>query len=240
MLYYEQAIWCVSSKSVRYAPPFTGFIQFFFVQDSRKYTYKSINLPLADYEWIFIWCSCTFHFQNIKDYEKRLRLGVASHIPFIIDKHPINFIHIGLISILFPKARIIHCTRNPLDTCLSNYFQYFSPQYHYSFGLQNIAHFYLNYLKLMDYWRHASPLKILEINYEELVSNMEPVARKAIDFLGLEWDERCLTPHTNPRPIKTASVWQVRQPVYNKSIERWRHYEKHLETLKNVLGNICA
>ena len=69
---------------------------------------------------------------------------------------------------------------------------------------------------------------------------MEPVARKAIDFLGLEWDERCLTPHTNPRPIKTASVWQVRQPVYNKSIERWRHYEKHLETLKNVLGNICA
>ena len=168
----------------------------------------------------------------IDKYNKRTRRGVDADIPYIIDKHPMNFRHLGFIAMLFPKARIIHCTRNPLDTCLSNYFQYFSREYNYSFDLTNIGHFYSEYVRLMQHWRNVLPIKMLEISYEDMVVNTEQVARQALEFLELEWDGRCLSPHTNPRTVTTASVWQVRQPIYRKSLERWRHYEKYLGPLK--------
>lgn len=87
----------------------------------------------------------------------------------------------------------------------------------------------------MEHWRKVLPVKMLEASYEDMIMNTEQMARKALDFLGLEWDERCLAPHTNPCAVETASMWQVRQPIYRGSLGRWRHYEKYLAPLKEML-----
>jgi hypothetical protein len=136
---------------------------------------------------------------------------------------------------LFPEARIIHCTREPLDTCLSNYFTRFPLSLDYSFDLRNIGHFYREYARLMEHWRKIPAIKMLDASYEDLILKTESTARRLLDFLGLEWNDRCLKPHTNPNPIETASDWQVRQPIYQQSLGRWRHYEKYLASLKTAL-----
>jgi hypothetical protein len=143
---------------------------------------------------------------------------------------------------LFPKAQIVHCVRNPFDVCLSNYFQRFGSvdEYAYSFDLKNIGHSYGEYARLMEHWRNALPIRIMEIRYEDMVMNTEQAARKVLDALGLEWDERCLSPHTNSCTVETASAWQVRQPIYKHSIERWRHYKRHLTPLKEMLQPDCG
>ena len=171
----------------------------------------------------------------IKTYEGRLRRGVDANIPYAIDKHPLNFRHLGLIAMLFPKAAIIHCTRNAMDTGLSNYFQRFASYYDYAFDLGNIGHFYREYARLMEHWRKVLPISMIEVSYEGMVMHTERVARSALDALGLQWDARCLAPHANPIPVETASQWQVRQPIYHQSIGRWRHYEKYLGPLKASL-----
>jgi tetratricopeptide (TPR) repeat protein len=171
----------------------------------------------------------------IRDYQERLKRDAEAGVSYIVDKMPLNFRQLGFIAMLFPKARILHCTRNPLDTALSNYFQPLGPDYDYSFDLRNIAHFYGEYTRLMEHWRTVLPLKMIEINYEDTINNTEKIARKALDFLGLEWNERCLAPHTNPGVVFTLSHWQVRQPIYTQSVERWRYYEKHLGPLKDLL-----
>ena len=174
--------------------------------------------------------------QLIDEYLKRLRRDVGSDVPLVIDKNPLNFLNMGLITMLFPKARIIHCTRQPMDTGLSNYFQRFPLYLDYAFDLRNIGHFQVEYARLMAHWRAILNLKMIEISYEDMISNTESVARKALDFLGLDWDSRCLTPHTNMATVETASRWQVRQPIYRHALERWRHYEKHLGPLKEILA----
>ncbi len=135
----------------------------------------------------------------------------------MIDKNPLNFSHIGLIKRLFPRARIIHCTRDPLDTGISNYFQRFPLSLDYSFDLRHIAHFHHEYARLMQHWRTLPALNLIEVSYEDMVMNTETVARKLLDFLHLPWDEHCLAPHTNPHAVDTASKWQVRQPIYTHS-----------------------
>ena len=176
----------------------------------------------------------------IHHYENRLRRDAGLDVSHVIDKHPLNFRHLGFISMLFPKARVIHCTRHPLDTGLSNYFQRFSSQYDYSYDLRNIGHFYGQYAKLMEHWREVLPMQMIEVSYEDMIMNTEPMARGVLDSLGLEWDDRCLAPHTNPYAVETASNWQVRQPIYTQSVERWRHYEKHLTPLKEVLRIVAS
>lgn len=171
----------------------------------------------------------------IRHYEKRLQRDVQGNIAYVIDKHTLNFWHLGFIAMLFPRAKIIHCTRDPLDTCLSNYFQRFPTSLDYSFDLQNIGHYYREYARLMEHWRTIPNLKLIDASYEDMVLNTEKITRRLLDFLRLEWDERCLSPHTNPAPFETASEWQVRQPIYQQSIGRWRHYEKHLGPLKETL-----
>ncbi len=171
----------------------------------------------------------------INEYEQRLRHDVSSGIKHVIDKNSLNFRNLGFISMLFPRARVIHCTRHPLATGLSNYFQRFPMTLDYSFDLRNIGHFSGEYLRLMEHWRKVPPLRMIEISYEDMIANTEQTTRTMLDFLGLEWDDRCLAPHTNPCAVETASQWQVRQPIYRQSIERWRHYEKHLAPLKETL-----
>ena len=174
--------------------------------------------------------------QIITGYEQRLRRDADASIVHVVDKNPLNFRHIGLISLLFPQARILHCTRQPLATCLSNYFQRFPLTMDYSFDLGNIGHFYREYAKLVAHWHAIPGLKLMDVSYEDLVLNTEATARKLLHFLEIGWDAACLEPHTTKYAVETASQWQVRQPIYQRSLEHWRHYESHLSPLIEMLS----
>lgn len=167
-------------------------------------------------------------------YLERLE-SLSSDATRVTDKMPGNFTHLGLIELLLPDARVIHCMRDPLDTCLSCYFQIFSRSHPYSYDLANLGAFYNGYRKIMQHWRQVLTIPMMEVQYEELVTNQEPVSRKLIEFCGLEWDERCLEFHKTKRFVGTASFDQVRQPIYKKSVGRWKNYERHIGLLKKVL-----
>jgi tetratricopeptide (TPR) repeat protein len=153
----------------------------------------------------------------------------------VTDKMPGNYMCLGLIELLFPGAHIIHCARDPLDTCLSCYFQDFPRGHSYAYDLSNLGVFYRNYQKLMQHWRQVLMIPIMEIRYEDLVADQELVSRHLVDFCGLEWDDRCLDFHGNRRFVATASYNQVRQPMYRNSVERWKNYERHIDPLKQEL-----
>jgi tetratricopeptide (TPR) repeat protein len=153
----------------------------------------------------------------------------------ITDKMPDNFLRIGLIKTLFPKARIIHCQRNALDTCTSIFLLYFVLSNEYTFDLKELGQYYLDYERLMAHWHNLFSSDIYDVQYEELSNNQEIVSRQLIKYLGLEWDSKCLDFHKNKRAVKTASNLQVRQPIYKTSINRWKKYEKHLGPLTEIL-----
>jgi tetratricopeptide (TPR) repeat protein len=153
----------------------------------------------------------------------------------ITDKAPYNFLRIGLIKILFPKARIIHCKRNALDTCTSIFLNYFASGNEFSYDLTEIGQYYLDYKRLMEHWHNLFPNEIFDVQYEELISNQNEISQQLINYLGLEWDDACLDFHKNKRAVKTASNLQVRQPIYTKSVERWKRYENYLQPLINIL-----
>jgi len=169
------------------------------------------------------------------EYLNVLRRNDVQGHQHVIDKNPLNFRQVGFISTLFPNARILHCTRNPLDTCLSNYFQRFPLSLGFAFNLENTAHYFAEYSRLMEHWKTVPSIKMIDVSYEDLILNSKPAVQRLLDFLGLTWDDRCLAPHTNPCAVDTASQWQVRQPIYQSSINRWQHYEQHLAPAKNLL-----
>ncbi len=155
---------------------------------------------------------------------------------FVTDKMPQNFIYMGLMVLIFPDAKIIHCKRNPLDTCLSNYFQNFAAAgLSFAYNLEDLGHYYRLYLDIMEHWRKVLPVAFYESQYEELVSNPREKVKALLDFCGLPWYEGCLEFHKTKRDVKTASYDQVRKPLYKKSVARWKRYEKHLEPLKKIL-----
>ena len=171
------------------------------------------------------------------EYLKTLQ-SLAPDASFITDKMPSNFLHLGLIQLLFPGAKIIHCTRHPLDTCLSCYFQDFLGTQAYAYNLKNLGTFYQMYWDLMAHWQQALSLQIFEIRYEELVANPESKIRELLEFCGLEWDDACLQFHQSDRHIPTASYHQVQQPIYTKSVARHKKYDRHINALKASLGNV--
>jgi len=156
----------------------------------------------------------------------------------ITDKMPLNFLQLGLISLLFPGAKVIHCRRNPMDTCVSCYMTHFNSGHEFTHNLTHLGHFYRQYEQLMVHWKKTLDLPILDVCYEETIADPEAQARRMVEFLGLPWDDACLRFYDTKRPVATASVQQVRKPIYNTSIQRWKHYEKHLGPLKAALwGN---
>ena len=155
----------------------------------------------------------------------------------LTDKAPLNFRHLGLIALLFPLARIIHVRRNPLDTCLSCYFQNFAQGQEYSFDLKALGQFYCDYRRMMSHWRRVLPGAIFELEYEALIDDQQAVSRKLLGFCGLDWHEDCERFFETKRPVLTASRIQVRQPVYRSSIGRWQRYAHHLEPLIEALGH---
>lgn len=154
---------------------------------------------------------------------------------YVTDKRPDNFLYIGLIKHLFPDAQIVHTTRDPLDNCLSIFFLHLDHSKSYALDLMDIGHHYRQYVRLMAHWKALFGADILDVNYDELVREPKPVTDRLLAFLGLEWDERCLAFSTVARAVKTASVWQVREPLYQRSSGRARHYARELGALRDYL-----
>ncbi|MHB8743211.1 MAG: tetratricopeptide repeat-containing sulfotransferase family protein [Sulfuricaulis sp.] len=155
----------------------------------------------------------------------------------VTDKMPHNFMHLGLINLLFPDARVVHCVRDPRDTCLSIYFQSLSPSHAYATDLADLGFYYQEYRRLMSHWRRVVDIKMIEVSYEELVADVEVVSRRLVAFCGLDWRSDCLEFYKSDRRVATASNNQVRQPVYTSSVGRWHHYAQHIEPLSQVLKN---
>jgi len=153
----------------------------------------------------------------------------------ITDKMPHNFYLLGLIELLFPRARVIHCQRDPMDTCLSIYFQSFLDAHNYARDFFSLGTHYHQYQRLMEHWQYTLSIPILNVQYEELVSQPENSVRRMLEFCGLDWDERCLQFYKLERKVDTASYDQVRQPLHTKSVKRWQHYEQYLDELKQGL-----
>lgn len=158
----------------------------------------------------------------------------------ITDKMLTNYYYVGLIYLLFPNARVIHCKRNAVDTCISCYSKMFREDMPYTYDLKEIAHYYRKYSELMDHWKNVLPKSfILEVKYEEVVGNLEEEARRIVAHCDLEWDAACLDFHKTERTVKTASVTQVRQPLYSSSVERWRNYGEKVQPLVTELGPLA-
>ena len=154
----------------------------------------------------------------------------------VVDKLPGNYFRLGLIRLLFPRAIIIHCHRDPMDTCWSCYQQNFEEGLHFTNDLENMGHAYRGYQRLMTHWHRVLPNQIFDIGYEELVQNPEITSRKLLQHCGLEWHPEVLDYQQQQRPVTTASMWQVRQPIYQTSIGRWKAYQQFLQPLSHVLS----
>jgi tetratricopeptide (TPR) repeat protein len=169
-------------------------------------------------------------------YTDRIR-ALAPQATHVVDKLPDNFMHLGLIHLMLPNARIVHSMRDPMDSCFSCFSRLFSGNnLGYTYDLGAVARYWVSYHQIMQHWHAALPPgRILDVAYETMVADFERQARRLVAYLGVPWDERCLGFHANRRIVKTASVAQVRKPIYRTSVARWKHYEKHLGELYQVV-----
>jgi tetratricopeptide (TPR) repeat protein len=164
----------------------------------------------------------------------------APDMPHVTDKMPGNFLAIGLIHLMLPNAKIIHVNRNPVDTCLSCFTTLFGQGQEHTYDLAELGRYYADYTRLMEHWRKVLPAgAFLDVRYEDIVADQEAQSRRLIEYCGLEWNDACLDFHKNKRAVRTASVTQVRQPIYKSSVERWRPYEKFLGPLFDALGELA-
>ena len=150
----------------------------------------------------------------------------------VVDKAPVNADYLGLINSIFPRARIINMMRDPIDTCLSCYFQHFSSGLNFTMELADLAHYHGEHDRLMSHWRSVLPPgAVLDVPYEEHVQQQEKWTRRILAFVGLDWDPQCLKFYETKRRVSTASLWQVRQPMQSDSVARWRNYEPFIKPL---------
>jgi tetratricopeptide (TPR) repeat protein len=151
----------------------------------------------------------------------------------VTDKMPANFFYIGMIRLMLPNAKIIHAMRDPMDSCFSCYARLFKQgSLNFAYDLQTLGHYYMRYSKMMRHWRQVLPADtVLDLRYEDLVTDTETQARRLLEYLGLPWDDRCLAFHQNRRIVTTASAAQVRKPIYQTSLARWERYREHLGPL---------
>ena len=155
--------------------------------------------------------------------------------PFFIDKMPNNFLHIGLIRLILPNAKIIDARRSPMACCFSGFKQLFAEGQDFSYDLEDIGRYYQAYLKLMAHWESVLPGHVLTVNHEDVVDDLETQVRRILDFCGLEFEQSCVDFHKTKRNIKTPSSEQVRQPIYKSATEQWQYFEPYLTTLKKTL-----
>ena len=160
--------------------------------------------------------------------------------PFFTDKNPNNFVHVGLLHLILPNAKIINARRHPLDSCFGSYKQLFAQGQPFTYDLIELGEYYLQYQRMMDHWHEALPGKVLDVQYEEVVTDLEGQVGRILEYCELDWEDSCLRFHETSRSVKTASSEQVRQPIYSSSINTWRHYEPHLGALIEVLEPLLA
>jgi hypothetical protein len=169
----------------------------------------------------------------------RLLRGIGPDALRVTDKMPFNFLWVGLVHLLLPGARFVHCRRNPIDTCLSVYTTHFTQTWGFASDRADLVFYYRQYLRLAGHWRSVIPAdRWIDVDYEEATSAPEAIARRLVAFSGLEWDAACLAPERNPDAVRTANKWQARQPVYRTSVERWRKYEPWIGELA-TLAQTC-
>ncbi|MDQ7051058.1 MAG: sulfotransferase [Enterobacterales bacterium] len=161
-----------------------------------------------------------------------------SGAPFFIDKMPNNFLHIGLIKLILPNAKIIDARRSPMACCFSGFKQLFAAGQDFTYGLEEIGRYYKSYVKLMDHWDDVLPGFVLRVQHEDVVEDLETEVRRILDFCGLEFEQSCLEFYKTKRNIKTPSSEQVRQPIFKTAIQQWVNFETHLEPLKRVLKSL--
>lgn len=155
--------------------------------------------------------------------------------PYFVDKNPNNFIYTGILKLAIPNAKIIDARRHPLDSCFGSFKQLFASGQSFTYDLTELGEYYLQYRRLMEHWHTVLPDFVLEVNYEEVVSDLEPQVRRILEFCDLPFQEACLRFHETERAVKTASSEQVRRPIYSSSVNLWRHYEKHIGELVEIL-----
>ena len=175
------------------------------------------------------------------DYIERTRRHRGDR-PYFTDKNPNNFLHVGLLHLILPNAKIINARRHPLDSCFGSYKQLFARGQPYTYDLVEIGEYYLQYQRLMDHWHEVLPGKVLDVQYQEVVADLEGQVRRILEYCELEWEESCLRFHETSRSVKSASSEQVRRPIYASAVNTWRHYEAHLgpliETLEPLLKEL--
>jgi tetratricopeptide (TPR) repeat protein len=169
--------------------------------------------------------------------ETRIHRGSA---PFFIDKMPNNFRHIGLIRLMLPNAKIIDARRHPMGCCFSGFKQLFAEGQEFTYGLEDIGTYYKDYVELMDHWDKVFPGKILRVQYEDVVTDLNTQVRRILDYCGLDFEESCISFYENERSVRTPSSEQVRQPIYQGGVEQWRNFEDYLGPLKDSLGPVLG
>ncbi len=192
-------------------------------EDSRPYPYAILDLAGDEFRELG------------EDYLERAAQHRELECPRFTDKMPNNFVHVGLVSLILPNAKIIDARRHPLDSCLGSFKQLFARGASNTYSLFEIGEFYLEYIRMMKHWDEVLPGKVLRLNYEDNVSDLEGQVRRLLDYCELPFDESCLRFYESDRAVKTASSEQVRKPIYTSSLHLWRRYEAHLEPLIEIL-----
>jgi hypothetical protein len=172
-----------------------------------------------------------------EEYMDRTRIQREA-APYFVDKMPNNFFHVGLISLILPKAKIIDARRHPMAACFSGYTQLFARGQPFTYSLSDVGQYYCDYVAVMDHWDEVLPGKVLRVQYEDVVSDTEAEVRRLLDHCALPFEEACLQFHQTERAVRTASSEQVRQPIYSGALEHWRNYEPYLGELKASLAPV--
>jgi hypothetical protein len=173
-----------------------------------------------------------------RQYIDQTRAFRSTDKPYFTDKLPNNFSHVGLVHLILPNAKIINARRHPFDSCLGGYKQLFGKGQDFTYDMLELAGYYRQYHETMRHWHRVLPGKVLDVHYEETVTDLETQVRRILAHCGLPFEEACVRFHETRRTIKTASSEQVRQPLYTSAIGYWRHYEKHLDLWREELADI--
>ena len=171
-------------------------------------------------------------------YLEGTRIQRKTAAPRFIDKMPNNFLHLGLIHLILPNARIIDARRHPMACCFSAYKQHFAQGQHFSYSLQDLGRYYRDYVELMAHFDEALPGRVHRVIHEDLVADPEGQVRRLLEYCGLPFEEACLRFYENPRAVRTASSEQVRQPINRIGLDQWRHYNNWLAPLRTALGAV--
>jgi tetratricopeptide (TPR) repeat protein len=173
-------------------------------------------------------------------YRKGKSQGMPGGVPFFVDKMPNNFRHLGLIHLILPNAKIIDARRDPLACCFSNYKQLFASGQQFTYSIEDIARYYRMYVELMAHWEEALPGRILRIEHEDVVDDLEANVRRILEFCELKFEPGCVDFYKTKRTVHSASSEQVRRPIYREGVDQWRHYEPWLNPLKEALGPLAV